>query len=91
MRNKDDRTFHQQQQRKGTTMTEKERDIADIVFDAMQEGNALNIETNRRIYQDCAVLGTTEDHVKISTFDVIKGCEREFDIVWDDIIDVAVF
>lgn len=72
-------------------MTEKEREIADIVFDAIEEGNALNIETKHRIYEDCAVLGTTEDHVKILTFDVIKGCEREFDIVWDDIIEVDVF
>lgn len=72
-------------------MPDKEIEIADIIFDAIEEGNALNIETTRRTYEDCAVLSTHECHFTISTFDVIKGVEREFDIQWDDIIKVDYF
>jgi len=67
------------------------RDIVDTVFDAIEQGIALNIETEHRIYEDCAMLGADDDHVKISTYDIIKGCEREFDIEWDDIIEVSEF
>ena len=72
-------------------MTDKEIEIADIIFDAIEEGNALNIETKRTTYEDCAVLSTHEDHFVITTYDVVKGSEREFDIQWDDVIKVDYF
>jgi len=67
------------------------RSIVDIVFDAIEQGNALTIETRNRIFDDCAVLRTTDDHVVINTFDNIKDSMREFDIKWVDIIDAQPF
>lgn len=74
-----------------SSMTDKEIEICDMVFDAIEEGNALTIETSRHIYEDCAVLKTTEEVVTVSWLDIVKGRERELDIEWDDIIKVTVF
>lgn len=74
-----------------SSMTDKEIEICDMVFDAIEQGNALTIETSRHIYEDCAVLKTTEEFVTVSWLDIVKSRERELDIEWDDIIKVDIY
>jgi len=68
-----------------------EFEIADMIFDAIEEGNALNIETKHHTYEDCAVLSTHETYFSITYYDVVKGGEREFDIAWDDVVKLDYF
>ena len=68
-----------------------EHEIIAMIFDAIEDGNALDIETNRRILRDCAVLSTTDEFVTVSAVDVIKNCEHEFDIAWNDIVKVSIY
>jgi hypothetical protein len=68
-----------------------EHEIIAMIFDAIEEGNALNIETSRRTLEDCAVLATTEEIVTVSAVDLLKNCEHEFDIAWNDIVKVSIY
>ena len=68
-----------------------EHEIIHMIFDAIEDGNALNIETSRRTLEDCAVLSTTEKIVTVSAVDTLKNCEHEFDIAWNDIVKVSIY
>ena len=68
-----------------------EHEIIAMIFDAIEDGNALDIETSHRTLEDCAVLSTTEKIVTVSAVDTLKNCEHEFDIAWNDIVKVSIY
>lgn len=68
-----------------------EKKIIDGIFDAIEQGIALNITTDRTTYTDSAVLVANDDLVTISTFDVVKGREREIDLDWNEIVSIEPY
>ena len=67
------------------------RGLVDAIYDAIDTGTALNIDTERRVYEDCAVLRTSDSHVTVSAFDAVKDVMREYDIAWESIQAVEQF
>ena len=68
-----------------------EKKIIDDIFDAIEQGTALNITTDRTTYTDSAVLVANDDLVTISTFDVAKDREREIDLGWNEIVSIEPY
>jgi hypothetical protein len=66
-------------------------EIVDMVFEAIDTGNALTIETKNNVYEDCAILETHQHHITIDIFDTVKETRREIDIQWSDICKIEIF
>lgn len=72
-------------------MQHVKRSVVDAIYDALETGTALNIDTERRLYEDCAVLRINDAHVTVSSFDAIKDVMREYDLTWQSINAVEQF